>query len=102
MTIKRKIFSGMARPGAFWFRIFGRGLNFLRTRDNPPLFSERHGLRKPFLRAFGWRAFWLPKEAISLTNCRGKLDHFRPGDTLLISGAADPEANDVRRVERTE
>lgn len=97
MTLKRKIFSGMARPGAFWFRVFGRGLNFLRTRENPPLFSERAGLRKPFLRAFGWRVFWLPKESISLTNCRGKLDHFRPGDQVRVCGASDPAANGMFR-----
>jgi hypothetical protein len=31
-------------PGAFWFRLFGRGLYFKNLRKRPiALFSERHG-----------------------------------------------------------
>jgi len=43
-----------------WFRIFGWGLQWTRS---PPYYSERAGLRSPFLRLAGWRFFFLqPKD----------------------------------------
>ena len=32
--------------GGFWFRIFGYGLSVINKHKNPPLASERLGLRK--------------------------------------------------------
>ncbi len=36
----------------FWFRIFGFGLHFKKSK---PLFSERHGYKKLIQLGFGWR-----------------------------------------------
>lgn len=47
--------------GIAWLRIFGRGV-VIHAPWNPPLFSERNGLRK-VLRLFGWRIGWLRAEA---------------------------------------
>jgi len=47
--------------GAFWFRLFGVGLNFLSYARFPVVFSEREGYRRPLVRGFGWRVFWLPR-----------------------------------------
>lgn len=41
-----------------FFRIGQQGPGISWT-NRGPLFSERHGYRKAFLRAFGWRFFWL-------------------------------------------
>jgi len=44
------------RAGSFRFGTYGWGLNYT---CNEPLFSERYGFRKPFLRLFGYRFFLL-------------------------------------------
>jgi hypothetical protein len=54
-------------PGGFWLRLFGRSLSFVRIADHPPLFSERQGIRKPILRAFGWRVLLLGRRRTMTT-----------------------------------
>lgn len=48
----------MTGDGTGWFRLFRRGLHWTR-RD--PLFSERHGYKKPLLKIGPWRVRYLPK-----------------------------------------
>lgn len=54
--------------GFYWrgrlafFRICGYGLSIL-PPEQRPLFSERHGYRKPLLKIGGWRVFPLKPEA---------------------------------------
>jgi hypothetical protein len=44
-----------------WFRINGYGLNFT---SNPPLFSEQNGYKKPILKIWKWRLFWIKPNGI--------------------------------------
>ncbi len=48
----------MAGNGIGWFRLFGYGLHW---NSREPLFSERHGYRKPLFTIGRWRVHWLSK-----------------------------------------
>ncbi len=43
---------------AGWIRLGSLGPGIAYTK-NPPLFSERYGYKKPFMKLFGYRFFWL-------------------------------------------
>jgi hypothetical protein len=45
---------------------FGSSGPGVRWTNSSPLFSERNGYRLPFMKAFGWRFFWLKRECIQL------------------------------------
>ncbi|KKN72966.1 hypothetical protein LCGC14_0405200 [marine sediment metagenome] len=46
IQIDFKIITLAFYDGGFWFRIFGKGLAIVNKKKNPPLFSERNGIRK--------------------------------------------------------
>lgn len=43
-----------------WIRVSRNGPG-IRWTKAPPLFSERYGYERPFLRIGKWRVFWLPR-----------------------------------------
>ncbi len=53
----KQIFELFITNRGCWFRIFGRGISFLKSA---PLFSERNGYRKA-IRFGEWRFIYLPK-----------------------------------------
>ncbi len=53
----KQIFELMICNHGFWFRIFGRGISFLKSA---PLYSERIGVRKT-IRFGEWRFMYMPK-----------------------------------------
>lgn len=50
--------SGRPEHQCGWFRLWAYGPGISWTKE-PPLFSERIGLRKPFMVVCGWRFKWL-------------------------------------------
>lgn len=59
-----------------WFRIYPGGPGVaLHTHKAKPLFSERHGYRKPILKVWKWRLFTLPKEIVKSRPRLTLVDH---------------------------
>lgn len=57
-------------PGGGFLRILGHGVSWTALK---PLFSERYGYRKPFVRIGRIRFFWLPRPKIrTSSNNTGK------------------------------
>ncbi len=54
---------------AGWIKLFGYYLSY-KSPKSEPLFSERNGYQKPFLKIKGWRFFLL--DALGRTENRGR------------------------------